>query len=155
MNTVANATLPEIPTFLVGLWVFDRYKNRCLDTCYITCKAYICITKHHTINNINSCNVIYAQTQSALERAVGGHGKHTERVDLRLDDNVGKANDAVLDAGRKAVAHNFAKHIAVDADAARRNGVDLALAQQMAQAQQKADRLGDDRRHGTGIAPDQ
>ncbi len=83
-------------------------------------------------------------------RAVGRHREHAERVDLRLHDDVGKSDDAVLNAGGEAVANDLTQHIAVQADIARRDGVDLVLAQKVAQAEHKADRLGDDRCHRGG-----
>ena len=83
-------------------------------------------------------------------RAIGGHGEHTERIDLRLYDDVGKADDTVLDAGGKTVAHDLAEHTGVEADAARRDGVDLALFEQVDEAEHAARALRDDGRHGGG-----
>ena len=83
-------------------------------------------------------------------RAVGRHGEHAERVDLRLDDDIGKANDAVLHAGGKTVADDLAEHGAVEADVARRDGVDLTLFEQVDEAEHAARALRDDGRHGGG-----
>ena len=83
-------------------------------------------------------------------RTVGGHGKHAEGVDLRLDDDVGKADDAVLHTGGQAVANNFAQHTGVEADVARRDGVDLALFEQVDQAEHTARALRENGRHRGG-----
>ena len=80
-------------------------------------------------------------------RAVGRHREHAERVDLRLDDDIGKANDAVLDAGGETVSHDLAEHAGVEADVARRDGVDLALFEQVDEAEHAARPLGEDSRH--------
>ena len=93
------------------------------------------------------------QESKALDlavRAVGGHGEHTEGVDLRLDNDVGKADDAVLHAGGKTVADDLAEHGAVEADVARRDGIDLALFEQVNEAERAARALRDDGRHGGG-----
>ena len=93
------------------------------------------------------------QKREALDlavRAVGRHREHTERVDLRLDDDVGKADDAVLDAGGETVAHDLAEHTGVEADIARRDGVDLALFEQVDEAEHTARALGENGRHCGG-----
>ena len=83
-------------------------------------------------------------------RAVGRHREHAERVDLRLDDNIGKANDAVLDAGGETVADDLAQHTGMEADAARRDGVDFALFEQVDQAEHTARALRENGRHRGG-----
>ena len=74
-------------------------------------------------------------------RAVGRHGDLAEGVDVRLHDDVGKADDRVLHAGRQAVADDQAQHLAVKPELFGLELIDRTLFHQMADTQDHADRL--------------
>jgi len=94
------------------------------------------------------------QEREALQlgvRAVGRHGDLAEGIDVGLDNDVCKADDGVLHAGRQAVADDLTEHFAVDMQLFQLDLIDRTLLHQMDHAQDHADGLRD--RRGDGSRP--
>ena len=94
------------------------------------------------------------QEREALQlgvRAVGRHGDLAEGVDVGLDNDVCKADDGVLHAGRKTVADDLTEHFAVDMQLFQLDLIDRTLLHQVDHAQDHADGLRD--RRGDGSRP--
>ena len=85
------------------------------------------------------------QECKAFQFVVGGttcHGRFAKTVDVGLYDYIGKRNHAVLHTGRKSVANNVHKTFFVKPDFFYRNPIGCVNPQQMDEAKQCTDTLG-------------
>ena len=85
--------------------------------------------------------------------AVARHGGLAEGVDIGLHDHVGKGNDGILHAGGKADPDHLDQDPFVKADLPQPQTVVFLRPQQLDQAQQSADHLGNDRGQGGAAYP--
>ena len=92
----------------------------------------------------------------ALDPGVGAaarHGVVSEGVDVALNDDVGQADDGVLDTGGQAEANDLLEGVLFDPQAPDLDLVDLAGSEEAAQNQYHGDHLGDHRGRGGGAHP--